>query len=112
MTYYWLGFGPMYPIQPEPDHTCPECGARPVAWGDWLCTQCRERLEASLEDPERVECPACGGQGVVFPGATVRMWAGLVPFSASPEVCDLCGGEGEVEPVAAARWEAEQLGME
>ena len=64
-----------------------------------------------MDDGDLVECPACGGQGVVYPGATVGMWYGLVPFTASPEVCDLCGGDGEVNPATAARWEAEQLEM-
>ncbi len=93
MTYFWLGSGPVYPLQPESDGLCGECKSRPSAWGDWLCTQCRERLEATRERPGSVECPACGGQGVVFPGA---------------EVCDLCGGDGEVDPMTAARWEEDR----
>ena len=38
----------IYPRQLEVDPTCGECGERPHAWGDWLCRQCRESLEAEL----------------------------------------------------------------
>jgi len=60
----------------------------------------------------RVECPACGGQGVVYPGATVGMWTGLVPFTARPEPCDLCDGAGEVTAEEAGAWEEAQLAGE
>ncbi len=59
-------------------------------------------------DPELVECPACAGQGHIYPGATVGMWAGLVAFDAKPETCELCDGQGEITPDLAAEWESRQ----
>lgn len=52
-----------------------------------------------------VECPACAGAGEIYPGATVGMWLGLVPWNAQPEPCELCGGTGEVSPEIAAEYE-------
>jgi len=62
-------------------------------------------------DPELVECPACAGQGTIYPGAKVGHWAGLMPWP--PEVtgqpCNLCGGSGEVTEAQAAEYEAAEL---
>ena len=67
-------------------------------------------LEIALERlAELVECPACAGQGQIYPGATVGMWAGLLAFDAKPEPCELCNGEGEITPDLAAEWENRQL---
>ena len=62
-------------------------------------------------DPELVDCPACNGQGTIYPGATVGMWAGLVPGpgDVTGQPCDLCGGSGEVTEAAAAGYEAKAL---
>jgi len=45
---YLATHGPVYPAIQEMDEErlCGECGERPAAWGDWLCTKCRERLDA------------------------------------------------------------------
>ena len=64
-----------------------------------------------IGDPELVECPACAGQGTIYPGAKVGHWAGLMPWPAevTGERCDLCGGAGEVAPDVAAEYEAREL---
>jgi len=50
MTY--LGkCGPVYPRIPEDDGLCGNCRQRPAAWGDWLCSECRKRLDALTTDP-------------------------------------------------------------
>jgi len=83
---------------------CPLCGepAGRDRGGVWYC-------DCKPESPDLVECPACAGQGAIYPGATCGMWAGLVEFDAQAETCELCGGEGEVTPDVAAEWEAQQL---
>ena len=54
-----------------------------------------------------VECPACNGMGYGFAGATVGMWAGLVPWNDAlrSEACDLCAGEGRVSARVAEEYE-------
>lgn len=58
--------------------------------------------------PDLVECPACDGMGYVFPGATVGMWCGLVPWDTAlrAEPCALCEGAGLVDAHAAEEYEA------
>ena len=53
-----------------------------------------------------VDCPPCGGTGLLCPGATCGMWAGLLPWpdDITSEVCDLCDGDGEVSPLVAAEY--------
>ena len=57
---------------------------------------------------EPADCPQCGGTGVLFPGATVGMWAGLVrwPDSVHGETCELCDGTGQVPTDLAEQYEA------
>jgi DnaJ-class molecular chaperone len=58
-----------------------------------------------------VECPACAGEGQVFPGVEVNLWAsGQLhwPDALQAETCEVCQGTGEVDPDTAARWEEEQ----
>jgi DnaJ-class molecular chaperone len=59
-----------------------------------------------------VDCPCCNGAGTTYPGATVGMWAGLVPFDATADRCDLCGGEGQVAAAAAQEYETQELARE
>jgi hypothetical protein len=56
---------------------------------------------------EMVECPECGGTGMIFPGATCGMWAGLVtwPADVEGESCGFCEGSGEVPADEAERHE-------
>ena len=56
----------------------------------------------------QVECPACAGEGQVFPGVDVNLWAGRLhwPEVLQAETCDLCQGSGEVDPETAAEWDA------
>ena len=58
-----------------------------------------------------VDCPQCGGTGLLIPGATCGMWAGLLPWpdDITSEVCDLCDGAGEVSPLVAAEYEEAAL---
>jgi hypothetical protein len=53
-----------------------------------------------------VDCPLCSGTGLLIPGATCGMWAGLVPWpdDITSEVCDLCDGDGEVSLLVAAEY--------
>ena len=55
-----------------------------------------------------VECPACAGEGQVFPGVDVDLWAGRLhwPDVLQAKTCELCQGSGEVDPETAAGWEA------
>lgn len=94
-----------------------ECGPWPVA--EVLLTFARRALaqdggqvgEVTGPDPELVDCPACNGQGTIYPGAKVGHWAGLMPWPAdvAGERCELCGGSGEVDRATAAEYEAAQL---
>lgn len=63
----------------------------------------------TLAEPEGdpVTCPQCNGNGLLFPGATCGMWAGLMrwPDDIVAETCDLCDGAGEVSPLVAAEYE-------
>ena len=54
-----------------------------------------------------VDCPACDGEGQVFPGVDVNLWAGRLhwPEVLQAKTCDLCQGSGEVDPETAADWE-------
>lgn len=56
-----------------------------------------------------MDCPACA-EGMVWPGATVGMWAGQVPWpeDLQPEPCDLCNGTGAVLVRVAEEYEADQ----
>lgn len=56
-----------------------------------------------------VECPACY-EGVIYPGATVGMWAGHVAWNEDirPETCELCKGAGEMPESVAEAWDEEQ----
>jgi hypothetical protein len=58
-----------------------------------------------------VDCPLCSGSGLLFPGATCGMWAGLLPWpdDVTSELCDLCDGDGEVSPLVAAEYEEAAL---
>ena len=53
-----------------------------------------------------VDCPLCGGTGLLCPGATCGMWAGLLPWpdDITSEVCDLCDGDGQVPSLVAAEY--------
>jgi hypothetical protein len=53
-----------------------------------------------------VDCPQCSGTGLLIPGATCGMWAGLVPWpdDITSVICDLCDGDGEVSPLVAAEY--------
>ena len=43
---YLAKTGPVCPAQDvESERLCGECGKRPAAWGDWLCEQCRRKLD-------------------------------------------------------------------
>lgn len=61
--------------------------------------------------PDLVDCPACNGQGTIYPGAKVGHWAGLMPWPAEVkgEECELCQGSGQVTEAEAAEYEAAQL---
>lgn len=61
--------------------------------------------------PDLVDCPACNGQGTIYPGAKVGHWAGLMAWPAEVigERCDLCNGAGEVDQATAAEYEAAEL---
>ncbi len=54
-----------------------------------------------------VDCPACAGEGQVFPGVDVDLWAGRLhwPEVLQAKICDLCQGSGEIDPATAADWE-------
>ena len=54
-----------------------------------------------------VECPQCAGTGLLFPGATCGMWAGIMrwPADVQAETCDLCDGAGEVTAEEAGAYE-------
>ncbi|MBM3136245.1 MAG: hypothetical protein FJZ89_13385 [Chloroflexi bacterium] len=65
-----------------------------------------------MSDTQLVECPNCEGEGVLWIGATVGMWQGLVPFKAIPEKCDFCNGYGMVDPASAAEWARDELEVE
>ena len=58
-----------------------------------------------------VECPACAGEGLFFPGVEENLWAGRLhwPDVLQAKTCDLCQGSGEVDPETAAEWEAAEL---
>ena len=58
-----------------------------------------------------VDCPECGGTGLLCPGATCGMWAGLLPWpdEITSELCDLCDGDGQVPALVAADYEAAAL---
>jgi hypothetical protein len=58
-----------------------------------------------------VDCPLCGGTGLLFPDATCGMWSGLIPWpdDITSEICDLCDGDGEVSPLVAAEYEQAAL---
>ena len=58
-------------------------------------------------DSDLVECPACAGEGQVFPGVEENLWDGRLrwPDALQAETCELCGGTGEVQPETAANWE-------
>ena len=58
-----------------------------------------------------VECPQCAGTGLLFPGATCGMWAGLVPWPVDVQsaCCDLCDGAGEVSSEEARCYEQAAL---
>ncbi len=60
---------------------------------------------------EVVECPACAGEGQIFPGVDVDLWDGRLrwPDALQAETCELCQGIGEVDPKAAAEWAAAEL---
>lgn len=62
-------------------------------------------------ESERVECPACAGEGQIFPGVDVNLWAGRLhwPEVLQAKTCNLCQGSGEVDPETAAKWEAAEL---
>ena len=55
-----------------------------------------------------VECPACAGEGQIFPGVDVNLWAGRLhwPDVLQAKTCEVCQGSGEVDPETAADWEA------
>ncbi len=57
-----------------------------------------------------VECPACAGEGQVFPGVKENLWNGRLrwPDVLQAQTCELCQGSGEVEPETAAMWEADK----
>ena len=58
-----------------------------------------------------VDCPSCAGEGQVFPGVDVNLWAtGQLrwPDALQAETCEVCQGTGEVDPDTAAKWEADQ----
>jgi hypothetical protein len=58
-------------------------------------------------DSDLVECPACAGEGQVFPGVKENLWDGRLrwPDALQAETCELCNGTGEVDPETAASWE-------
>jgi hypothetical protein len=61
-------------------------------------------------ESDLVECPACAGEGQVFPGVDENLWAGRLhwPEVLQARTCDLCQGSGEVDPRTAADWGAAQ----
>lgn len=65
---------------------------------------------AGRQTEEQVECPACAGQGQVFPGVGADLWDGRLrwPDALQAETCELCQGSGEVDPKAAEEWAAAQ----
>jgi hypothetical protein len=65
---------------------------------------------ARSAESDLVECPACAGEGQVFPGVDVNLWAGRLhwPDVLQAKTCELCQGSGEVDPETAADWEAAQ----
>jgi excisionase family DNA binding protein len=73
----------------------------------------RERLTAEhdAEQEKVVECPACAGEGQIFPGVKADLWDGRLrwPDALQAETCGLCQGSGEVDPETAAEWEAAEL---
>jgi excisionase family DNA binding protein len=64
-----------------------------------------------LAQGEVVECPACAGEGQIFPGVETDLWDGRLrwPDALQAETCDLCQGVGEVDPKTAAAWAAAEL---
>jgi hypothetical protein len=58
-------------------------------------------------DSGLVECPACAGEGQVFPGVNENLWDGRLrwPDALQAETCELCDGTGEVAPETAESWE-------
>ena len=54
-----------------------------------------------------VECPACAGEGQVFPGVKENLWDGRLrwPDVLQAQTCELCQGTGEVDPETAAKWD-------
>jgi hypothetical protein len=58
-----------------------------------------------------VDCPQCSGTGLLIPGATCGMWAGLMPWpdDVTSELCDLCDGVGAVSPLVAEEYEQAAL---
>ena len=66
-----------------------------------------QSLTSEPTSQDLVECPACNGMGYGFAGATVGMWAGLVPWNDAlrPEACALCDGEGRVPARVAEEYE-------
>ena len=69
------------------------------------------KVEPYLAQGEAVECPACAGEGQIFPGVETDLWDGRLrwPDALQAETCDLCQGTGEVDPQAAAEWAAAEL---
>jgi len=44
--YLGMCAGRVYPVKDvDSERMCGHCGERPAAWGDWLCEQCRRKLD-------------------------------------------------------------------
>lgn len=65
---------------------------------------------AGRQTEELVGCPACGGEGQIFPGVKADLWDGRLrwPDALQAETCELCQGSGEVDAETAAEWVAAQ----
>ena len=61
-------------------------------------------------EPDLVECPACAGEGQIFPGVNENLWDGRLrwPDVLQAQTCELCQGAGEVDPETAAKWDASE----
>ena len=61
-------------------------------------------------ESDLVECPACAGEGQVFPGVKENLWDGRLrwPDVLQAQTCELCQGTGEVDPGTAAKWDASE----
>ncbi|HEY66241.1 MAG TPA: hypothetical protein G4O02_16945 [Caldilineae bacterium] len=63
MAYLGMIDGKVYPAFPEYDGICGDCGKRSAAWGDWLCPECRRRLEQEIAEAG-IEEEVCDGDPI------------------------------------------------